>query len=138
MSTIGWLILSVVLIIFEAITVSLVCIWFGIGALVSFLVSFATDNIFIQLGVFIIVSALSFLFIKPVFKKALPEKSITNSTSRLIGKTAVVTEDIDNNKGRVLVGDVSWLAQSNEVIKKGETVKITNATSNILTVEKIK
>lgn len=137
MSSIAWLIISVILFVFEAVTIGLVCIWFGIGALGAFLVSFATSNIFIQLIVFVIVSALSFLFIKPVFKKMLPDKDITNNTSRLIGKTAVVEEEINALGGRVKIGDVSWIAKANEVIEKGAMVKITYAQSNTLTVERI-
>lgn len=138
-TTIAWLIIAVILFMFEAITVGLVCIWFGIGALGSFIVSFATDNIILQLIVFVIITAVSFIIIKPLFKKIMPEKSNTNNTNRLVGKTAKVIEEISFEKGRVLIGDVSWLAQSNDqnVIEKDSLVKIIDTNSNTLIVKKI-
>lgn len=138
-NTIAWLIIAVVMFVFEAITVGLVCIWFCFGALGAFAAAFFTDNIIIQLVVFVAVSALSFLFVKPLAKKAMPDKKLAESTNRFIGKTAKVTESITSDKGRVLLGDVSWLAktESNEVIEVGMLVKIVGIKGNILIVEKV-
>lgn len=47
-----WLILAVVLAIIEINTATLVCIWFIIGSLFAFGVSFITQNILLQLLVF--------------------------------------------------------------------------------------
>ncbi len=140
MSTLAWLIAAVVLFIFEAITVGLVCIWFCFGALAAFAAAFFTENIVIQLFVFVLVSAISFIIARPVFKRAMPNKTNTNSTSRLIGKTAKVTEEITVQGGRVKVGDVSWIAKSsikNDIIEVGALVKIIDTTSNVLTVERL-
>lgn len=140
MSSLAWLITAVVLFIFEAITVGLVCIWFSFGALGAFAVSFFTENIIIQLLAFALISAVSFLFVKPVFKKIMPERTNTNNTTRLIGKTVIVVEKITPNSGRVKVGDVIWMAKSkeeNDVIEIGTSVKITNTNSNTLTVERL-
>lgn len=140
MSSLAWLIVAVILFIFEAITVGLVCIWFSFGALGAFAVSFFTENIIIQLLVFVLISAVSFLFVKPVFKRIMPERTNTNNTTRLIGKTVIVIEKITPNSGRVKVGDVSWMAKSkdgNDVIEIGTSVKITDTNSNTLTVERL-
>lgn len=140
MSSLAWLIIAAVLFIFEAITVGLVCIWFSLGALGAFAVSFFTENIIIQLLIFALISAVSFIFVKPVFGKIMPERTNTNSTSRLIGKTAVVTEKITPSSGRVKTGDISWLAKSseeNDVIETGTSVKIIATNSNVLTVERL-
>lgn len=132
-----WLIISVVFFIFEAVTVGLVCIWFGIGALLSFLVSLLTENIIIQLIVFVLGTAISFIVLKPFFKKAVPEKDTRTNTSSLVGKIAVVKEDITLNTGRVLVGDVLWMARSSENIAEGENVRIKETKSNTLIVERL-
>ncbi len=140
MNSLAWLIIAVVLFIFEAITVGLVCIWFSFGALGAFAVSFFTENIIIQLIAFVLISGILFVLVKPVFKKIMPERTNTNSTTRLIGKTAAVTEKITSCSGRVKVGDISWLAKSKDekdVIEIGTQVKIIDTNSNVLTVERL-
>lgn len=136
MSTV-WLVTSIVLFVFEAITFGLVCIWFAIGALGGAVAAFFTDSLFIQLLTFVIVSAVSFLAFKPFFKNTIhkSQNGELSSTDKYIGKVAEVVEDIDY-EGRVLVGDVSWIAKSSEIIKKGEKVKIISAEGNVLEVEK--
>ena len=47
-----WISLVVVLTFIEAITVNLTTIWFVASGLVALLISFVTDNVFIQFGVF--------------------------------------------------------------------------------------
>ncbi|MGN1318860.1 MAG: NfeD family protein [Lachnospirales bacterium] len=137
MNTLAWLVIAVLMFVFEAITVGLVCIWFSFGALGAFLVSFLTDNIIIELFVFIIVSALSFLFVKPVMKKAMPKKN-EESLNKFIGKKGKVIEEINKLGGRVLLGDVSWLAKSlnEETIEKDAIVKVVDLKGNVLIVEK--
>lgn len=134
-----WIALSGVMLILEAITVGLTCIWLAIGAFAAFLVSFATGNIYVQLAVFIAVSVISFVSLRPFLKRFMPVRNKTNSTSRLIGQRAVVTEKITEMGGRVKVGDVFWLAESADGndIEVDSMVKITDARSNILVVVKI-
>lgn len=138
MNTVAWLIIAVVMFVFEAITVGLVCIWFSFGALGAFLISLLTDNIIIQLLVFIAVSAISFIVVKPAFKKLMPKSDNTNSTNRLIGKSGKVIEEINENMGRIQIGDVSWLAKSSDesIIPIGSMVRVKDAISNTLIVEK--
>ena len=50
--TLFWLVLFVILALFELATVNLVSIWFAIGAIITTFVSLATDNIMIHLAVF--------------------------------------------------------------------------------------
>ena len=42
-----------------------------------------------------------------------------------------------DEKGRVKIGDVEWLAVSNEDISEGTKVRITNVYGNTLCVEKV-
>lgn len=140
MTSIAWLIFAIVMFIFEAMTVGLVCIWFGLGALVAYIVSLFTDVIIIQLIVFVIATILSFIVIKPIFKKFIPQTdNNTNNTSRLIGRNVKVIKQIDDNDGRVLVGDVSWIAKSNDnsIIEVDTMVKIIDVNGNTLTVKKL-
>ena len=131
MTYIAWLALAVILFIFEAITVGLVGIWFSFGALGGFFVALVTDNIFVA------VTLITFCTIKPIFKRVIPQRTSTNSTDRLIGRQGKITEAIKNGNGRVLVGDVSWIATSKEDIEKDALVKVVSAQGNTLTVERV-
>ena len=55
-----------------------------------------------------------------------------------VDKTGVVVQEIKKDeKGRVKIGDVEWLAVSNEDISEGTKVRITNVYGNTLCVEKV-
>ncbi len=64
-----WLIISGVFFVLEMITVGFLVFWFGIGALLTAIVSIFTDNIIIQMAVFVISSTLLLFLTKPLVKK---------------------------------------------------------------------
>ncbi len=110
-----WLIFTVVLLVFEAVTATLVSIWFAIGAGVAFIVSlFLPDALLIQIVVFIVVSILMLFVTRPLAKKYMPKKSAApTNTDRIIGRRAMVTKPIKKEKkGRVYVDGQSWAAES--------------------------
>ena len=81
-----------------------------------------------QISVFLVLSGLSLALVRPLAKKFLvPSYSATNA-DRVIGKTAVVTMEIDNLKGQgqVSIAGQSWTARSEDgcVIPAGKTVKV--------------
>ena len=63
MQSIAWLVVFVLLVGFEAATMGLFTVWFAGGALVAFLVSLFTENLLVQLVVFLVIS---FLFGLPI------------------------------------------------------------------------
>ncbi len=124
-STYFWLILAVVLSVFELSTVTLVSIWFVIGAMFAFGVSFISENIVLQTVVFIVVSGASLAFTRPLVKKYLVKKPVATNRDMLLGTKGVITQDVlPDKKGRVKSGDIDWLAQSDVYIPKGTVVKI--------------
>ena len=64
-----WLIAFLVFLTIEMITINLVSIWFAIGAIVSMGVAYFTNNVLIQMIVFIVVSLVTLLITKPLVKK---------------------------------------------------------------------
>ena len=60
-----WLVIAVVLGIFEAATVALVSIWFAIGAVAAMVPAYFNAPFWVQILVFILVSALCFVFTRP-------------------------------------------------------------------------
>lgn len=127
-----WLVLAIGLSIVEISTTSLVCIWFVVGSLFAFAISFITKSLGIQLLAFVLVSGASLAITKPLVKKYLNKAPVPTNMDMLIGKTCFVTEDIlPDKKGRVKIDGLTWLAQSNFPLRKGEEciiVKIIGAT----------
>ncbi len=137
--TLLWLVLAIALFIIEGATVGMVCMWFGIGAVVSMLVSLATDNIYIQWLVFIVVSLVMLALLRPMAKKAMHSHIERTNAGSMIGKMAVLTQSIgENSPGRLKYGDVSWIAvtDNGDTIEKGEKVNIVSIEGNKLVVSR--
>ena len=126
-----WLIISGLFFIGEIITVGFLLFWFGFGALIAMVVSFFTSNIIIQTVVFLITSVILLLITKPFVKKFVnKEPSIVTNAYNIVGKKAIVIEDIDNiqNKGLIRVGSEVWSAkcETDEKVPKDTEVTITD------------
>ena len=130
-----WLALAVILAIIEMSTTSLVSIWFVMGSLFAFGVSFITDSVITQMMVFIVVSATALAFTRPLVKKHIHKETVPTNADMIIGKTALVTQAITvDNKGRVTVDGQSWLAQADVPLAVGDHViveKITGVTLSV-------
>lgn len=122
-----WLALLIMFALAEAATVGLVSIWFAAGSLVALLSTFFTDSIWVQITIFLAVSAATLAVARPLARKYLTPKQVATNADRVIGREAVVTEEIDNLKGcgAVSVGGITWTARSDsgDVIPVGGTVK---------------
>lgn len=120
-----WLILIIVLTIIEISTTSLVSIWFVISAILALITSFFTDSILIQFAIFVIGGIILLILTRNFVKKITKKDDVKTNADRLIGMTAVVTEEIKKNEpGEVKVDGKKWTAVSNKKIKVGEEVKI--------------
>ncbi len=126
--TIFWLVLAVVMAILEGVTVQLVSIWFVAGAVSACIASLITDNILIQIGVFVLVTAIALIATRPIVKRLKEKKKEPTNADKYIGRTGVVIEKIDNNsaQGLIRVGASKWTARSvdNTVIEKDQKVKV--------------
>lgn len=123
-----WGIVMGVLLIVEALTVGLVCIWFACGALVALIAAAMGTPIWLQAVLFLLVSGAALYAMRPLVRRYVnPNKVATNVDSN-IGKTAVVIETIDNVRGtgRVMIGSVDWTARSADgsIIDKDALVRV--------------
>ncbi len=123
-----WLAAMIALCVGEAATVGLVCIWFAAGALGAFLAACAGVQLWLQLIVFAVVSALTLALVRPAAERHVkPQRSPTNA-DRVVDQTATVTEAVDNEAGtgQVSVLGQVWTARSElgVVIPAGTQVKI--------------
>lgn len=108
-----WIIAAVIFLVIECFSVSLITIWFGIGALCAAVTSLITDNFYVQVLVFLVVSLLMLIMVKPIAKRHFNGKIEKTNTDALIGCEAIVTEEIGDEKpGRVNVDGKLWRAKS--------------------------
>ena len=120
-----WFILIFAFLIFESLTLNLVTIWFAFGSLCAFISTYFTNNIVIQLIVFIITTILSLIITKPIFDKYIKKNIVKTNFDVIIGKEGIVTKDIKKNEnGRVKVDGKDWMATSKTEIKEGTIVEI--------------
>ena len=137
--TLFWLVLFVILALFELVTVNLVSIWFSLGALITTFVSLVTDNLMIHLAVFTISSILLLLLTKPFVKKMKKREGVPTNLDMVIGKTGVVTETIEKDGiGEVKVLGKKWSAYSDKEVKENSKVKVLSINGVKLKVEEIK
>lgn len=123
-----WLVVIVVMAIIEIITLGLTTIWFAGGALVAFIACLFGAELPVQIVLFIAVSVLLLAFTRPFAVKFINKGKIATNAESLIGKNAIVLEEIDNLKaqGVATVNGQEWTARSVEdtVIAKDAVVEI--------------
>lgn len=123
-----WIIIALVALAVEVITVgTLVSIWFSIGALSAYIMAQLNFNFEIQLLVFLAVSVLAFLTIRPIAKRYLSTKQQPTNADRYIGQHVSVTEAISSEKwGAVSIQGVRWSVRevNNKAVEVGESVEI--------------
>ena len=109
-----WLVMMAVFLIVELATVGLVSVWFVAGSLGAMIVAALNGSLWLQVAVFVIVSAVLLASLRPFMKKFVTPKKIKTNMEALIGQTAVVTCAIDNVRGAgaVKIGGAEWSARS--------------------------
>ena len=110
----AWIIAIVAFVGIEAATVELVSIWFMGGAFAALLGAMFGAGFVVQLALFVVVSGLLLVLLRPVLKKKLTPKHTRTNADRLIGREALVTEPIDDLRatGAVRIDGVLWTARS--------------------------
>ena len=128
METFLWFALLVIFIWAEAATVNMVSAWFAMGSLVALVVALLGGQLWLQIVVFLVVSAVCLALLRPIAKKYFTPKLTRTNVDALTGKTCLCVTAIDNlsGSGQVKIGDVEWSARSvsGEAIPAGTEVKI--------------
>ncbi len=125
-ATAFWIIAMVVFLVVEAVTVGLASIWFAVGSLAAMICAMLRAQIWLQIVVFLVVSAAALYFTRPLVKKYVNGKVQPTNADMAIGKECRVTETINNieGTGAVYVDGKTWTARSedDEIIEKDELV----------------
>ncbi len=121
-----WLAILIFFIIVEAFTASLVSLWFCIGAVCAFLTSLLWPDVyFVQIAMFLVVSLVSLLALRPIANKLSGGKRTPTNADANIGKTCRVISEIQPHRfGRVSLEGLDWTAKSDVVIPVGSLCKV--------------
>ena len=137
-----WLAIFALAVIIEASGPNLVSIWFAIGSLVSLIISFIPGVAWwIQVIVFVVLSVVSFIALRPIFKRFMKHNIFNTNIDSYTGKKGIVVEEITLlNPGSVKIGDVKWSAiplDEKEKFNVNDVVEVVAISGNKLIVKKV-
>ena len=125
-----WLIIAGVCFIIEMMTVGFFVFWFGIGALLTMIISLIfPDNLVLQATVFVISSTLLIFCTKPLVKKlSKSDKKVATNAYSIIGKKGIVVQDINptHGVGQIKVAGEVWSAKTSDgsILEKGCEIEV--------------
>ncbi len=127
-AVIVWFALMVFFLLAEAATVTMVSTWFAAGSLAAMIVGLLHGDVWLQVTVFLVVSAGLLLLLRPVVRKYFTPKLARTNVDSILGATGVVTQVIQNDlaAGQVKLGAMQWSARSTDQteIPAGTLVKV--------------
>lgn len=137
-----WLAIFIIAIIIEALGTDLVSIWFAFGALITLVISLFNVPWWVQVIIFIVVSAVFLFALRPLAHKIMRKNIITTNVEDLIGTKGIMTEKYDVlHHGKVNINGVIWTAiakNEKDVLNVDDVVVVIGITGNKLVVNKYK
>ena len=123
-----WLVLLVVFLIVEASTVTIVSLWFAAGALTALIASLLGAALWLQVLLFLAVSAGLLIALRPLVRKFIHPKLTATNVDSVIGSVGLVTASVENVSaaGQVKLNGMEWTARSTsgEPIAAGRKVRV--------------
>lgn len=115
-SSIIWLVILAVMIVLEIVSLGLTTIWFGIGAIGAAVVAWMGYGIWVQLFVFAVLSVIAMAVFRPIAVTYLNRDKEKTNIEDVVGKTVVVTKEINNEQGsgEVRLNGIEWTARSRD------------------------
>ena len=124
----AWLVLMLVFLLVEACTVSMVSVWFAIGALAAMVASLCGGELWLQLVLFVVISAAALLALRPLARKYFTPRLTKTNMDAVIGQEGLVTVTVDNTHavGQVRLGHMEWSARSTsgEILEEGTRIRV--------------
>lgn len=137
-----WTALLILFGIGEAITVGLTSIWFAAGSLAALIAALLNGPLWLQIALFIVVTVLCLLAVRPLASKYLNSKVEPTNADRVIGIETRVIEPIDNLQatGAVRINGMVWSARSEKdtPIAEGTLVRVLRIEGVKVYVEEVK
>lgn len=133
-----WMIGGVLLLIAEIIAPGFFLVFIGAAALATGAFALLFDlGTASQLALFALYSLIAVMVGRRFYANAAVDSSdplLNDRSARLVGKVVTVVEPVDEQRGRVRVGDSEWNARGGPAAA-GEKVRITGVDGNCLNVE---
>ena len=123
-----WLIAMIIFVVAESMTVTLVSIWFAVGALGAILVALLGGGLMLQVTVFLALAIVLLFLLRGMVRKYLAPRVTETNVDSVIGATGIVLTPVNNIAalGQVQINGVEWSARStdNTHIPAGAMVKV--------------
>jgi membrane protein implicated in regulation of membrane protease activity len=123
-----WLIAMVIFMAAEAMTVTLVSIWFAAGALGAILVALLGGGLVMQVLVFLALAVVLLFCLRGLVRKHFTPRLTRTNVDSIIGATGIVITPVNNIAalGQVQINGMEWSARStdNTHISAGTLVKV--------------
>jgi len=119
MESIFWLALMIIMVVVEIATIGLTAIWFAGGAFVALLAHLLGLNIYVQIIVFIVITAILMIFTRPWALKYFKPRLVRTNYETVVGENVCLTETVDNIKGTgtAVYRGQEWTARAYEAGK---------------------
>jgi membrane protein implicated in regulation of membrane protease activity len=123
-----WLIVAAVLGVAEILTTTLAFGLIAVAALVGAIAAAAGGGVPIQLGAVILASVAGLGVVRPIAMRHIRQPPLLRTgTAALVGRTALVLEEVSAHSGRVRIGGEEWSARPYDetlVLPAGSTVDV--------------
>ena len=124
-ASIVWLILLVAFIVAEAATATLVSIWFCAGAAAALLLSAFVPNVLAQTAVFLVVSLVCLVLMRPLVRKKDAKAAVPTNADRNVGQTAEVIAAVEPARpGRARLSGGDWAARCDVPLAEGQLAEV--------------
>ena len=131
-----WIGAIIAFVIIEAVTYQLVSVWFAVGSIGGMITYMLGFNFSAQMTVFLILSVITLLCLRPLSMKLLKPKGFKSNADSLVGKEVLITKEVSNvnASGEGKINGMTWVVRSEDdselpegsvaVVKKIEGVKL--------------
>lgn len=136
-----WIVVGVIALLIEAVTAAMTSIWFCAGCLAAVVGALCGAGVWVQLALFLAVSAVCFIFLYPRLKRFVKRSGHPTNADMLIGQHCTVTEPISalEGLGSVYIAGKTWSAKSADgrAVAAGTTVRVLDIQGVKLIVEPV-
>ena len=135
-----WLLAAVGFLALEGMTFSMVSVWFAAGSAAALLCCLFTHSFRVQAVVFVAVSTLCLLALKPLCSRLRKPPTATNGDRALGREARVLTPVSAQQTGRVRLDGVDWSARCappGDTLTPGQSCRVAEIHSTLLIVEPV-
>ena len=137
----SWWILALALFVIELAMPGIIFLWLGIAAAVTGALVWIVPSLGWQISfvIFAILGVVAFIVGRKVWRPGHIESedpTLNKRAEQYVGKTFTLDTALENGRGRLHVGDGSWLAKGPD-LAAGTKVKVTGVDGSVLEVEPV-